>query len=101
MIDYHVMGLLPVPAEYPSWQPVAQNSTHWAGVVRCDGPCPVDAEILAAIETSGGNTYQAMIDGLNADTMARFRAVHPAEIETVDEDGVAAMVPTGPIVTFA
>jgi hypothetical protein len=91
-----------VPEEYPSWQPVAQNKTHWAGLIRCEGDCPVKAEILAAIPYEGKSTYEQMLASLDADTLARFRAVHPAEeSRVIDLEGKTAMFPTGPIVSFA
>jgi hypothetical protein len=81
---------------------VAQNKTHWAGLIRCEGDCPVDAEILAAIPYEGKGTYDQMLASLDADTLERFRAVHPAEeSRVIDLEGKTAMFPTGPIVSFA
>lgn len=104
MIDIHVLAKLPVQDWYPAYQPIAQNATHWAGMIRLQDnePNPVPSEwVLASIETNGENTYDAMLAGLDADTLARFRDVRPAEVKQIGDDGKAATVPTGPIVTMA
>lgn len=88
MIDYLVLGEKPISAQYPE-HPVAQNETHWAGVIRVHSgdPCPIDdCEILAAIETNGANTWDAMIASLSPEQLELLRSIHAAD---------------GPIVTFS
>ena len=81
MIDYLVFGEKPISEQYPS-QPFSENATHWAGIVRAynGDPCPLEnCQVLAAIETEGENTWQAMLASLSPEQLALLRSVHGSD----------------------